>query len=66
MHIDELIAVHALMQTQTQTRGEWLLQTHTLTGQNKPLPSSDWIRADKLYPLSNQSMSTSTADQLFS
>ena len=41
----------------TQGRGERLLQTQTLIGQEVQLPSSDWTRATKLYLLSNQSMS---------
>ena len=38
------------------TRGEQLLQTDTLIGQEVQLPSSDWTRATELYLLSNQSM----------
>ena len=37
-------------------RGERLLQTHTLIGQEVQLPSPDWTRATELYLLTNQSM----------
>ena len=37
-------------------RGERLLQTHTLIGQEAQLPRSDWTRGVKLYLLSDQSM----------
>ena len=35
------------------SRGERLLQTHTLIGQELQLPSFDWARAAELYLLSN-------------
>ena len=38
-------------------RGERLLQTHILIGQEAQLPSSDWTRAIELYLLSNLNMS---------
>ena len=38
-------------------RGERLLQTHTLVGQEVQLPSFDRKRATELYLLSNQNMS---------
>ena len=37
-------------------RGERLLQTHVLIGQEVQLPRPDWTRATELYILSNQSM----------
>ena len=46
-----------MMKRQQQTRGGWLLQTHTLIGQELQLSSSDWTRATELYLLSNQSIS---------
>ena len=38
-------------------RGERLLQTQIVIGQEVQLPSSDWTRATELYLLSSQSMS---------
>ena len=39
------------------TSGEWILQTHTLIGQQVQLPSYDWTRATQLYLFSNQNVS---------
>ena len=39
-----------------ESRGEQLLQTHVLIGQEVQLPSSDWRRAPDLNLLSNQIM----------
>ena len=38
-------------------RGERLLQTHILSGQDVQIPSSDWTRATALYILSDLNMS---------
>ena len=40
-----------------ESRGERLLRTHILIGQEVQFPSSDWTRATELYLLSNQTMS---------
>ena len=47
----------AAVHTPLVARGERLLQTHTLIGQEVQISSSDWTTATELHLLSNQSKS---------
>ena len=53
---DKKIGSNILCAYKPGVRGERLLQTHTLIGQEVQLPRSDWTRVNKLYLLSNQSL----------